>query len=476
MNRCSFKVVIVGGSIAGLTLAHGLEKLGIDYVVLEKRSDIAPQEGASIGIMPNGGRILEQLGIFNAVEASIEPLDSAHVAWPDGYSFSTRAPDILNERFGFPLAFLERQRFLQILYASLPGKSKVFLNKSMIRLEPYNDGQVRVHTQDGSFYDGHLVVGADGVHSQTRSEMWRIAESLQPGLITQSEKNAMTVEYACTFGISASVNGMSIGEQVTMIDDGICLLTFPGKLDRVYWFMMEKLDQKYSYGSAPRYSLENTVNRCDQLADRKAWKNDRFEEVWRKRVAFSKTALEENLFVRWHFGRIVCIGDSMHKLAPNTGQGANCAIEDAASLLNLLNDYLASDTKPSDPALDARLQRFAEVRVRRMHKICQGARLVVRIHARDGLLMKLFGRYYMPYAKNLAVNRASEAIAGAEFLNFLPLPIRSGPGWISYRSHPRSINLQFGAILSILVAMLLYFSAPYLSSRQSKVYITNKTF
>lgn len=59
-----FRVLIVGGSVAGLTLAHCLERANIEYLILEKGDDIAPQVGASIGIMPNGGRILEQLGLF----------------------------------------------------------------------------------------------------------------------------------------------------------------------------------------------------------------------------------------------------------------------------------------------------------------------------------------------------------------------------------------------------------------------------
>lgn len=93
-----FKVVIIGGSIAGLTLAHCLSKLGIDYVVLEKRREVAPQEGASVGIMPNGGRILEQLGLFDNVERAIEPLSIAQLVFPDGFCSESEYPKKLCER------------------------------------------------------------------------------------------------------------------------------------------------------------------------------------------------------------------------------------------------------------------------------------------------------------------------------------------------------------------------------------------
>lgn len=62
MDKPRFKVVIVGGSVSGLTSANMLEKLNIDYVVLENHKEIAPQVGASIGLHASGLRILDQLG------------------------------------------------------------------------------------------------------------------------------------------------------------------------------------------------------------------------------------------------------------------------------------------------------------------------------------------------------------------------------------------------------------------------------
>jgi 2-polyprenyl-6-methoxyphenol hydroxylase-like FAD-dependent oxidoreductase len=58
----SFKVIIVGGSIAELSLALMLEKNGIDFLMLEGYPSIATQVGASLALLPNGQRILDQLG------------------------------------------------------------------------------------------------------------------------------------------------------------------------------------------------------------------------------------------------------------------------------------------------------------------------------------------------------------------------------------------------------------------------------
>jgi len=64
MEKRNFKVIIVGGGVAGLTLANILERFGIEFIVLEAGLDPAPQEGASIGLMGHGLRILDQLGCY----------------------------------------------------------------------------------------------------------------------------------------------------------------------------------------------------------------------------------------------------------------------------------------------------------------------------------------------------------------------------------------------------------------------------
>lgn len=92
-----FKIIIVGGSVAGLTLAHCLHKAGIPCIVLEKRPEIAPREGASVAILPNGGRILDQLGLYGAVEELIKPKNYLNMRFPDGFQFSDPYPKIINE-------------------------------------------------------------------------------------------------------------------------------------------------------------------------------------------------------------------------------------------------------------------------------------------------------------------------------------------------------------------------------------------
>jgi FAD dependent monooxygenase len=98
MGSKSFKVIIVGGSVAGLTLAHCLEHARINYVVLERNINIAPQLGSTIVLMPNGSRILDQLGILEEIEHYIEPLNGHHFCHSDGSGFISDYLTVLTKR------------------------------------------------------------------------------------------------------------------------------------------------------------------------------------------------------------------------------------------------------------------------------------------------------------------------------------------------------------------------------------------
>lgn len=70
MSSTTFKVVIAGGGVSGLTLANALEQAKVDYVLLESKDEFAPVVGASIAIAQNGNRVLDQLGCCKSSSAS----------------------------------------------------------------------------------------------------------------------------------------------------------------------------------------------------------------------------------------------------------------------------------------------------------------------------------------------------------------------------------------------------------------------
>lgn len=68
MPEHNFKVIIIGAGPAGLTAAHALNLAGIDFVVLERRDEIAIDSGASLVLGPPSLRIMEQFGILEDLQ------------------------------------------------------------------------------------------------------------------------------------------------------------------------------------------------------------------------------------------------------------------------------------------------------------------------------------------------------------------------------------------------------------------------
>lgn len=99
----SFKVLIVGGSVAGMALANMLERYNIEYELFEKHEVIAPQLGASIAILAHGSRILEQLDCLDTLETISSPLNKIFSTGPDGHQISHHAKfgDYMEELYVF---------------------------------------------------------------------------------------------------------------------------------------------------------------------------------------------------------------------------------------------------------------------------------------------------------------------------------------------------------------------------------------
>lgn len=79
-----FRIIIVGAGPAGLVASACLQKLGVDHIVLEKHSEIAPPKGAGISMWPHGLRILNQLGYLDAIKAASVPINRFQCRAPDG--------------------------------------------------------------------------------------------------------------------------------------------------------------------------------------------------------------------------------------------------------------------------------------------------------------------------------------------------------------------------------------------------------
>lgn len=169
-----FRVIIAGGSVVGLVLANALEKAGVDYLVLEK-GDIAPELGATISIHNNTSRVFDQLGILDGFHKTSTPLKLQRHFDEHGRLFDeSEMTRRMHEKTKWPILFLERKAYLQVLYDNIRDKSRV---RARVGLESFaeDDEGVTVFTSTGEEVRGSILVGADGIHSTVRKLM---AESL----------------------------------------------------------------------------------------------------------------------------------------------------------------------------------------------------------------------------------------------------------------------------------------------------------
>ncbi|GKT58310.1 FAD binding domain-containing protein [Colletotrichum tofieldiae] len=303
-----FKVIIVGGSVAGLSLANMLEKLNIDYTLLEAYPEIAPQVGASIGLLPNGFRILDQFGCF-------EPIQEIAGDYHLKSTFRGSDGKAVGEPSSAGIYHLKhRQMLLQVLYDNLKQKGKVLPEKRVAKIELI-DGGVLVHTKDGSVFEGDIVVGADGIHSTVREEMWRIGHQESPGYFPEDEHSRVPVSTRCIFGISKRPSNLAAGTQQMCHNDGWSYLIVGAPGNRTYWFLFEGVgDTKYGK-DIPRYSKEDLETLAMAHLEDKIFDDVTFGDLYKNRIMATLVPLEEYVFEKWHYKRIVCIGDASHKVS-----------------------------------------------------------------------------------------------------------------------------------------------------------------
>ncbi|KAL4875878.1 hypothetical protein BJY04DRAFT_232116 [Aspergillus karnatakaensis] len=430
LKKSPFRVIIVGGSITGMTLAHCLERAGIDYVILEKHRDIFAEPGISIGLMPNGSRVLEQLGMYDDVDKHYQPIRKIYQCFPDGFCLEADSPDRIVERFGLPFCVIERQLFLDVLYDKFADKSRIHMNKKVVEIK-HSRSDVSVTTADGSTYQGNLVVGADGVHSVVRSEMWRIGNSELPGFVTDEEKSGLSAEYGCVFGVCKAVPGQDRWEHIIRYNQDFCFLFFPATGTDIFFNVIYKLRRKYFYPNIPRFTQADAIEVCESVADFPVWNDVTFGDLWAQRIKFALVPLEEHMYKTWSYRRIVCVGDSVSKMSPNIGQGANTAIEAVAALTNRLRKLLLEHhpDNPPERAVSAILKEFNKTQFKRLDTVHGDAQFVTRLEALDGTILRVFARHIMGHCGDLLVGNLARIVQGGSVLDFIPLTKRSGKDW-----------------------------------------------
>lgn len=90
--------------------------------------------------------------------------------------------------------FLQRAILIKALHDGLRDcGQRILMNKRVRSIDHFHD-HVQIRCADGSSYDGSIVVGADGIHSIVRQEMWRhMKEDHQMKSLVDQEKSSKQI-------------------------------------------------------------------------------------------------------------------------------------------------------------------------------------------------------------------------------------------------------------------------------------------
>lgn len=155
-----FDVIIVGARCAGSPLATFLARTGLK-VCLVDRARFPSDTASTHGVQPSGVRILDRLGVLDALLKTSPPINRATVALDDA---RIEVGDI-TERFGVPMLAARRLKLdVILLEAAAQAGAEVRTETAVTGLVEDRGHVAGVKTKKGELR-APLVIGADGVNS-----------------------------------------------------------------------------------------------------------------------------------------------------------------------------------------------------------------------------------------------------------------------------------------------------------------------
>lgn len=319
-KKTKLKILIAGGGIGGLVFALAAKKKGFDVVVFEKDLSAIRGEGqyrGPIQIQSNALAALEAIDM----EVAEELMEAGCVTGDringlvDGVSgtwyvkFDTFTPAA--ER-GLPVTRVISRMTLQQILARAVGEDVIFNESNVVDFEDDGD-KVTVVLENGNRYDGDLLVGADGIWSKVRKNLFGPKEAVYSG-------------YTCYTGIADFVPAdiESVGYRVFLGHKQYFVSSDVGA-GKMQWYAFHKepAGGVDSHGKKERL-LNIFGDWCDNVTD---LLHATDEHAILRRDIYDRTPS-----LTWGRGRVTLLGDSIHAMQPNMGQGGCMAIEDSYQL------------------------------------------------------------------------------------------------------------------------------------------------
>jgi len=327
-------ILIAGGGIGGLALALALAQKGRGSIVLEQRDAFAAA-GAGIQLGPNGVRVLQRLGVADALRPLVGEPEAIRVH--EGGTARTLATLPLGEwiaaRHGAPYWVAHRGDLHGTLLAAAAAEPRITLRPGfgLASLEQTQEG-VEATSAGGEALAGRALVGADGLWSSVRQV---VCPAPAPQFAGATATRAI-IPAAQAGALRAPVVGL-------WLTPGVHVVHYPvraGAEIAVVVIAGEDWQGREWEAEADRKRL---------LARMRGFHGGLTEVLarvpqWRKWALYRLPPLP-----RWSVGRIALLGDAAHPMLPYLAQGGVLALEDAV----VLGDCLAAHPDDEASALRA---------------------------------------------------------------------------------------------------------------------------
>lgn len=308
----NLKVAIIGAGYAGATAALALGRLGAHVTVYEQAREIR-EVGAGIGLRPSTMEQFRKLGMVEAIHAVTSPSDNFEILTAQGQRILMEEwPE--KQAFGTTTHFVHRGDFIEALLGVLP-EGMVKLNHRLSRIVDHGDSAT-AHFDNGESVTADLIVGADGIRSQVRAQLF----SAKPPVFAGEHAYRAVIPAASTFGLVADGNlrmYVGHGTKIYLLPllhrgevsfDVTCLAADPSPAPVSNKAQMLKVVQGFD---------ERLIAITEQLD---------------MGLVNLRSVYDIDPVANWHSRAVVLIGDAAHAMLHHQGQGANSSILDAGAL------------------------------------------------------------------------------------------------------------------------------------------------
>ena len=357
-------LVIAGGGIGGLTLGLALARRGIASTILE-RAEAFSEAGAGIQLGPNAVRLLQSLG----VAAPLAPRASCPQAITvfDGPSGEPLARLPLGEwiarRHGAPYWVAHRADLQAALLSVVRASSLIEIVTSfkVARFEESGES-IFVVGEDGRRVRGALLVGADGLWSTVRNQLWPSSRLTFSG--KTAARTVLPVQ-SVPSPLRDPIIGVWLAPQCHVVH-------YPVRSGTEVAAVVIANEHWMGKGWSAAADCETVVDKLAEFAPalRKIMAS---AGDWRKWALYNPPPLEH-----WSRGRSTLLGDAAHPILPFLAQGGAMAIEDAAALAKSLAAH------PRDGA--GALLQYERMRRQRVVRVQSASRNNGRIYNLAGPL------------------------------------------------------------------------------------------